>query len=126
MKLGASYLGHGKCEFVVWGPWVERMDLQLLSPRPRSVPMQNDDSGYWRVVAGNVSLETAYCYRLEGERLRPDPASRHLPEGAHRCSRPDNACSLHELPRKNQLLTFVERSQGKGAPCHGGPTVGLT
>jgi len=94
MKIGAHCLEYGRCEFVVWGPRVERLDLELLGPRPRTLPMQKDEHGYWRLIAENVSPESAYRYCLNGDRLRADPASQFQPEGVHGCSRFDSPHSF--------------------------------
>lgn len=45
-----------------------------MEPKPR---------GYWSAVAEGVEPGARYFYRLEGERDRPDPASRYQPEGVH-------------------------------------------
>jgi maltooligosyltrehalose trehalohydrolase len=94
MNIGVRYARSGTAEFVVWGPRLERLDLELLGPRPRMLPMEKDERGYWRLIAENVSLESAYRYRLNGDRLRPDPASQFQPEGVHGSSRFDSSHSF--------------------------------
>lgn len=84
--LGAMYLGNGRCRFLVWAPNVKRVELRLLTPHERSLPMQPRDRGYFEVTAEDVGPDTRYCYRLDGQRDRPDPASRFQPEGVHLAS----------------------------------------
>jgi maltooligosyltrehalose trehalohydrolase len=83
MKVGSSYVADGKCEFTVWAPLGERVELRIVSPRDRVVPMEKDDSGYWRVGLNDVFPGTLYYYRLNGEADRPDPASHYQPQGVH-------------------------------------------
>jgi len=83
LQIGANYLNGGRCEFVVWAPWRQRVEVKLASPQPSLHPMESDDQGYWRAVVDGVYPGTKYFYRLEGERDRPDPASFFQPEGVH-------------------------------------------
>jgi maltooligosyltrehalose trehalohydrolase len=83
VKIGASYLGRGRCEFTVWAPFARDMIVQILSPTERSIPMIRDDWGYWRVVADHISPGTRYRYLLGEALTRPDPASHLQPEGVH-------------------------------------------
>jgi maltooligosyltrehalose trehalohydrolase len=87
MRIGAHYLGGHRCEFTVWAPREERMELRLLTPNPRLLPMERLERGYWRVVAEDVMPGAGYVYRLEGQgQERPDPASHFQPEGVHKPS----------------------------------------
>jgi len=49
--------------------------------------MARGQDGVWQAVASNAPTGTEYWYRLDGERDRPDPVSRHLPLGVHGTSR---------------------------------------
>jgi len=84
--LGATCLGNGACRFLVWAPHVERVDLKLLTPNERWLPMRPRERGYFEVVAAGVGPGTRYGFRLDGQRDRPDPASRFQPDGVHRAS----------------------------------------
>ncbi|MGM0574127.1 MAG: malto-oligosyltrehalose trehalohydrolase [Myxococcota bacterium] len=81
--VGAVLLGDGSCRFRVWAPFVERVEVHLLEPRDRLVPMERDDPGYHEVVLDDVGAGARYLYRLDGGDERPDPASRLQPEGVH-------------------------------------------
>ena len=82
MRVGAHFSGNGRCEFVVWAPFLKRVDLKTVSPQEKIIPMDKDTKGYWRTVA-DVPHGTLYFYRLESERDRPDPASQFQPDGVH-------------------------------------------
>ena len=83
MKIGAHYLGYGRCEFGVWAPLLENVAVRLLSPQERLIPMEQDDAGYWKVLCDDVSPGTRYYYRLGEDRDRADPASFFQPDGVH-------------------------------------------
>ncbi|MCI0453753.1 MAG: malto-oligosyltrehalose trehalohydrolase [Candidatus Dadabacteria bacterium] len=83
MRIGANYLEDGKCTFVVWAPFLERVELKIISPKEKITPLEKDGFGYWRTVVKGLSFETLYLYRLEGEKERPDPASHFQPQGVH-------------------------------------------
>jgi maltooligosyltrehalose trehalohydrolase len=83
MKIGAYFNDKGKCEFVVWAPFLSRVDLKIVSPWKEVLPMGRDASGYWRVAVKHIPEEVRYYYRLEAERDRPDPVSHFQPEGVH-------------------------------------------
>jgi maltooligosyltrehalose trehalohydrolase len=82
-SLGATYLDDGRCQFCVWAPRVEQLEVQLLSPKRERIRLEKDDSGYHFGASANVSVGSGYFYRLNGKDERPDPASRFQPEGVH-------------------------------------------
>jgi maltooligosyltrehalose trehalohydrolase len=89
MKIGANYSGDSKCEFVVWAPSLEKVELVIIPStgvghiKPVLVPMEKDQWGYWVTIVNEASPETRYLYRLEGEKERPDPSSHFQPDGVH-------------------------------------------
>ncbi|MFL6276794.1 MAG: malto-oligosyltrehalose trehalohydrolase [Blastocatellia bacterium] len=85
MKPGTTYLGNGRCHFVVWGPQLNQVALKIVSPQPRVIPMSKDDYGYWQATAETVEPGTLYLYQLDRDE-RPDPASHYQPEGVHQPS----------------------------------------
>jgi maltooligosyltrehalose trehalohydrolase len=82
-RLGAQILPGGRCRFRVWAPASARVDLHLLGPADRVIPMARGDRGYHDVVANACPPGALYLYRLDGGRERPDPASRLQPRGVH-------------------------------------------
>ncbi|HEX3034753.1 MAG TPA: malto-oligosyltrehalose trehalohydrolase [Thermodesulfobacteriota bacterium] len=83
MRIGANYLGDKGCEFVVWAPLLNKVELKIISPEERTVPMDRDRFGYWNAVIEDISPGTLYLYRLGSDKERPDPASYFQPSGVH-------------------------------------------
>jgi maltooligosyltrehalose trehalohydrolase len=93
--LGATYRGTGRCQFVVWAPFADRVQVKILGPSPgqwrvsaegqnytRLVSLDRQTQGYHSAVADGIAPGTPYVYRLDGKE-RPDPASRLQAEGVH-------------------------------------------
>jgi maltooligosyltrehalose trehalohydrolase len=82
--LGATPLSTGKCQFLVWAPRADSLKLRILNPSCRSIPMNRLPRGYFRLVT-EVQAPCRYVYDLggNGDKMRPDPASRFQPEGVH-------------------------------------------
>jgi maltooligosyltrehalose trehalohydrolase len=86
VKVGAQYLGSDRCEFTVWAPLVETMEVKIVAPTSKLLPMQQIESGYWKVIATEIVPGTQYLYRLNGGIERPDPASYFQSQGVHHAS----------------------------------------
>jgi len=83
MRIGAQLLENNRCEFIVWGPYLKDMTLEIVYPAKQSLPMQRDNQGYWNITRQDITAGTRYFYRLDGKQQRPDPASFYQPEGVH-------------------------------------------
>jgi maltooligosyltrehalose trehalohydrolase len=81
--VGAWNLGEGRCRFRVWAPVAQAVEVHLLTPRERFVPLAKRPRGYHEAVVEGVEPGTLYRYRLDGALERPDPASRFQPEDVH-------------------------------------------
>ncbi len=81
--LGATLLPGGRCRFLVYAPAARSVEVRLLSPPERIVPLERDGSGYHNGIAEGVTAGALYLYRLDGTIERPDPASRRQPRGVH-------------------------------------------
>jgi maltooligosyltrehalose trehalohydrolase len=100
MNLGATYLQGGRCQFVVWAPFAEEVEVQLcggggfpvkesstpMHDEDRRMQLEKKDCGYHEGIAERVFPGARYFYRLDGKKQRPDPASRYQPEGVHGAS----------------------------------------
>ena len=85
--LGATPLPDGRCRFLVYAPFARTVEVLLLSPARRAVALEGDGAGYHHRIVDGVAAGTPYLYRLDGAKERPDPASRHQPQGVHGPSR---------------------------------------
>lgn len=84
--LGATYLGDGRCRFLVWGSKLKSLQLKVLGSPERIIDMNRRDDGYFEATVDGVEPGTRYFYRIDNERDRPDPASRFQPDGVHAAS----------------------------------------
>jgi maltooligosyltrehalose trehalohydrolase len=82
-SLGATYLGNGRCQFVVWAPFADKVEVHLTAPDERVLPLEEDGKDYHHAIVENVTPGSLYFYRLNGKTERPDPASRFQPQGVH-------------------------------------------
>lgn len=87
LTVGARSVGHHRCEFRVWAPQANKVEVHLLSPADRLAPLERSEFGYHAAIVENVPPGADYLYRLEGKLERPDPASRWQPQGVHGPSR---------------------------------------
>jgi maltooligosyltrehalose trehalohydrolase len=78
--LGATIVPDGRVRFRVFAPRVSRLEVE--TDAGARIPMERDADGYFDAVApGTAGMR--YRLRLDGDRERPDPAARSLPEGVH-------------------------------------------
>src|ERR1044072_1255528 len=82
---GAVPLTHNGTRFTVWAPSPESIELHVISPEQRIIPLNRDENGMCTVDVEGLSTGTRYFFRVEGKD-RPDPASRYQPEGVHGAS----------------------------------------
>ena len=101
--LGARPTAPGRCHFCVWAPERERVELRIISPYDRIIPMEKNAGGYHQAVV-DARPGARYYYVLDGIQ-RPDPASRSQPEGVHGASEVvDSAFEWHDSGWKGVLL----------------------
>jgi maltooligosyltrehalose trehalohydrolase len=81
--LGAALVGDNACSFLVWAPRARGVEVCIVEPKERTVPMKDAGRGYFHAVVDGISAGALYRYRLDGEKERPDPASRYQPQGVH-------------------------------------------
>ncbi len=79
---GALYLGDNRCTFRVWAPKATTVEVHLLAPEERLLPLTKTGD-YFSGHFHQISPGSLYLYRLNGEMERPDPASRYQPQGVH-------------------------------------------
>jgi len=86
VKIGSDYLGNGCCTFTLWAPFLQEATVQIVSPQKRLIPMEPQEKGYWIAKGQDIYPGTLYFYQLDGDTLRPDPASQSQPQGVHEAS----------------------------------------
>ena len=66
----------------VWAPRAEKVDL-LIGPEGGSTshPMELEGRGFFGLTTPNPASGTRYAYALDGQKPRPDPRSKHQPDG---------------------------------------------
>ena len=69
--------------FRVWAPKPRAIELEIVAPRAQRVAMKPVGGGWFEAAVDGVGAGARYFYLLDGERRRPDPASRALPDGVH-------------------------------------------
>jgi maltooligosyltrehalose trehalohydrolase len=110
ISLGATCLGQGRCRFLVWAPRAQKVEVRLVWPVERLVPLEKNSQGYHHAIVENVEPSTQYLFRLDGDTERPDPASRSQPGGVHAPSElvsadfPWNDACWFGLPLEDYIL----------------------
>ena len=82
-RLGATYSSGEGCDFVLWCPRAEHVELHLCAPTDEFIPMAPTGDGYYALKVPALKAGVRYKYRLNGKSEYPDPASRFQPEGVH-------------------------------------------
>ena len=85
-RLGAHYLGDGRCEIAVWVPRASKVELKIVGPQERWVQLAPAERGYYQANVEDLYPGASYVFRLDGSKERPDPASRYQPFGVHQPS----------------------------------------
>ena len=99
LHLGATVRDDGVV-FRAWAPRCRTLDVVIEGRRPLAMTRQDD--GLFEGMVAALPAGTRYQYRLDGERYRPDPASRFQPEGVHGPSMVVNPASF---PWTDQAFT---------------------
>jgi maltooligosyltrehalose trehalohydrolase len=81
--LGATYLGDERCRFLVWAPKARTVDVRVVHPQPKLVRLDPGARGYFHGDIEGILPGSRYFFRLDDALARPDPASRHQPDGVH-------------------------------------------
>jgi maltooligosyltrehalose trehalohydrolase len=78
--------------FRVWAARASRVDLRLVRPQEKIVPLNPLGDGYYEAEVADVAPGARYVFRLDGDKERPDPASRFQPQGVHGPSQVVDPC----------------------------------
>ncbi len=80
-NIGANLIALKRCEFRVWAPDRDRIELHIVAPRDQRIVLQKNAAGYHQATV-DAGAGTRYFFVI-GQIERPDPASRFQPEGVH-------------------------------------------
>ena len=83
LDLGARTIGTNQVHFNVWAPFAQQVAVELVGQDRTAIPMQPASQGYFEAIVDDVDPLTRYRYLLDGQKARPDPASRFQPDGVH-------------------------------------------
>jgi maltooligosyltrehalose trehalohydrolase len=83
VNLGATLQEDSRGEFLVWAPTADTVDVQIVAPRERRLALAKEERGYFHGIFDEVEPGTLYFFTIDGNRRRPDPASRFQPQGVH-------------------------------------------
>jgi maltooligosyltrehalose trehalohydrolase len=87
MPIGAELDERG-VRFRVWAGDVAQIEVVITGQNRQELaryPLtrEPDEPGYFSGYVAGLKAGTNYMYRLDGDKLRPDPASRYQPTGVH-------------------------------------------
>src|SRR5262245_47580261 len=84
LTVGAE-MQEGGADVRVWAPVCTAVDLVIPveGADDRVLPMAREADGHFRAFDPEARAGGRYWFRLDGDRLRPDPASRWQPAGPH-------------------------------------------
>ncbi len=84
MPFGAQLLPDGRVSFRQWAPGARRVELVLepAAGQQKVLPMECSGKQF-DLITGEAHAGSHYRYRIDGETLVPDPASRRNPQGVH-------------------------------------------
>jgi maltooligosyltrehalose trehalohydrolase len=87
MPFGAEVMDDGRVRFRLWAPACERVDLCIGEGDEQVVfAMAKQEQGWFEFITYQATAGSRYRFRINGERLVPDPASRFQPDDVHGAS----------------------------------------
>ena len=93
MPFGAELTAGGKVRFRLWAPAAREVELVLDgADAAPAASMQPLPHGWFGLETAAARAGSRYCYRIDGRREVPDPASRYNPEGVHAASEVIDPC----------------------------------
>ena len=90
---GTSVTPHGVV-FNLWAPSAESVELLESGQQPRRMPKDGD--GWYQTLSTTAYVGTRYQFRINGDLIVPDPASRFQPEDVGEASEVINAEALRD------------------------------
>jgi maltooligosyltrehalose trehalohydrolase len=78
---GARFISENTCEFVVWAPFANSVQLIITEPSPKILSLCEESSSYWRIKIEDCMAGVRYFYKIDDRSPLPDPASLSQPLG---------------------------------------------
>ena len=85
MPFGAEARDDGTTRFRLWAPAARSVELWL-ADREQGFAMSRDATGWAEWVTRDAAAGARYSFRIDGDLLVPDPASRFQPDDVHGAS----------------------------------------
>ena len=63
--LGATYIGDGHCDFLVWAPLVRKMEVHFTMPEEKTVLLKKDKHGYHQGMINGIIPGSLYFYQMD-------------------------------------------------------------
>ena len=86
LTVGAELRANRGATVRVWAPACKRIDLvapPTAQNAGREVTLEREPDGHFAGVDPDARAGDRYWFRIDGDRLRPDPVSRYQPDGPH-------------------------------------------
>jgi maltooligosyltrehalose trehalohydrolase len=80
---GVELHSEGWADVRVWAPACSTIDLVRDTDRGHPYPLALEGDGFFAARVEGLAAGDRYWFRIDGDRLRPDPVSRAQPEGPH-------------------------------------------
>lgn len=81
MPFGAAIQDDGRVRFGLWAPAARDVEV-ILEPDGKALAMAKHE-GWFELITGEARAGSRYRYRIDGQSVVPDPASRFNPEDVH-------------------------------------------
>lgn len=87
MPFGAECRDDGSTRFRLWAPAAKRVEVSIEEKNGViHIPLESRAEGWFELLTEAAGAGTAYSFRINGEQLVPDPASRFQPSDVHKPS----------------------------------------
>jgi len=80
---GVELCGVDRAHARVWAPGCSTIDVVRDAHRDDPIALQREDGGFFAGTIASLSAGDRYWFRIDGDKLRPDPVSRSQPDGPH-------------------------------------------
>jgi 1,4-alpha-glucan branching enzyme/maltooligosyltrehalose trehalohydrolase len=83
MPFGCEMQNDGTVRFRLWAPAATEVELCLKNETDSPLAMAAQAEGWFELTTPRAVPDSHYCFRIDGGKCVPDPASRYQPDGVH-------------------------------------------